>query len=738
MLKIKKEGECIRSVSNFSKQNNFDKFDKPSFDTKKFRENIKITSPKLHELLDNINKLDEEDMKIHKKHFKHFIYTDIKKSSSGAKMLAAGLNSNGFTNIYDNKLKLVDEIVEKGNGKNFALLSSVQIYGKPFPVKLKKKILEIYNKRPDNIQGDNLRFIILDQGFKEGIDLFDVKYVHLFEPLITSSDEKQAIGRATRFCGQKGLEFINNKGWILNIFKYDILFNKEDIDKYDANTGEEFFLNNSGLNIKNLLFANELENISRYGAIDYELNNKIHNNHESNTKNIFMKYKGFNNDKEVISIKPKASSLNIIKDKNNIDKYANKHYSIGGGIKGKKKKGLNIYLERAPQKIKNFENMRNYIKEKFQKYKWDDIKYENKCIEKEPEDLINKDKRLIDFTPTQQFITKYFDNTSAYKGLLLWHSVGTGKTCSAISIASSGFEPHGYTILWVTRHTLKSDVWKNIFNNVCSAVLRKKIEKGEKVPDGIPRGPLKYLSNSWIMPISYKQFSNMLLEKNDIYKIMKKRNGSIDPLKKTIVIIDEVHKLYSNDLPSAERPNMNILKEKIYNSYKISGDDSVRLLLMTATPYTTNPIDLIKLINLMKDKEHLPENFEDFSEKYLDNNGKFTEKGAENYLNSISGYISYLNREKDIRQFANPIFKNIYVNPSKSIINDNMDEYNNKLIELNILLKEPEIKKDKENIKNIKNNIKDIKNLIKENKKVIKDNSKNDLSQEVAYKKCYK
>ena len=52
----------------------------------------------------------------------------------------------------------------------------------------------MYNERPSNINGDNMRFIVLDSGFKEGIDLFDVKYVHIFEPQRTNADYQQAIG----------------------------------------------------------------------------------------------------------------------------------------------------------------------------------------------------------------------------------------------------------------------------------------------------------------------------------------------------------------------------------------------------------------------------------------------------------------------------------------------------------------------------------------------------------------
>jgi hypothetical protein len=46
------------------------------------------------------------------------------------------------------------------------------------------------------------------------------------------------------------------------------------------------------------------------------------------------------------------------------------------------------------------------------------------------------------------------------KGILLYHSVGTGKTCTAIAAATRNFEPADYTILWVTRTTLKNNIGK--------------------------------------------------------------------------------------------------------------------------------------------------------------------------------------------------------------------------------------------------------------------------------------
>lgn len=159
-MKIKKEALCIRKRANFSIQNKNHKIDKPNFNLKDFQKNLEIISPKVIKLLETIKNLDEADMKNHKKHFKHVIYTDIKDSAAGSKMIAASLLTKGYTNVYDSKLKLNEDKLSNNNYKNFALLCSVQIYNKPFPVKLKKSILTKYNERPDNINGKDIRFII--------------------------------------------------------------------------------------------------------------------------------------------------------------------------------------------------------------------------------------------------------------------------------------------------------------------------------------------------------------------------------------------------------------------------------------------------------------------------------------------------------------------------------------------------------------------------------------------------
>jgi hypothetical protein len=55
------------------------------------------------------------------------------------------------------------------------MLCSKSVYDDSISVSTKKAILARFNERPDNVYGDNIRIILMDGGYKEGIDLFDIK-----------------------------------------------------------------------------------------------------------------------------------------------------------------------------------------------------------------------------------------------------------------------------------------------------------------------------------------------------------------------------------------------------------------------------------------------------------------------------------------------------------------------------------------------------------------------------------
>jgi len=706
---------CVRNTSNWATIEKHHKFDKPEFNAAQTAKDIAKMSPKLKKILQNIRKLDREDEVRYGRKFKHFIFSDI-KGPQGAKAVAAGLLSEGYNlsyNVHSTgkkthiKVKSNEELL-KTKGANFFLLSSISIYGEPLLVSVKKDVLKKFNSRPDNVYGDLARIIVMDSGFKEGIDLFDIKYIHIFEPQTTIADQKQVIGRGTRTCGQKGLQFQPQMGWPLYVFKYDLSIAPEyTVDFHGAESAFQYYLQSKNIDIRLLNLMSNLENLAIKGSVDYKLNKPIHEfSSDGGMRGGSKETEGFARTPERISgatsVGVRGLSREDLSSKDNGDVYwggDSKEESDGEDEEEEPPKHMRTAEENLMRKLSEESRpgnkhrvMQKYIKKYFSKHTWPPVKMENLCgyegpkllsiplaaksaaeIEQkrqksEPEKRRVKSvggatPNLITLSPTQDFISSYFTAENPIKGMVLWQSVGTGKTCTAIATATRQFEPLGYTILWVTRTTLKNDIWKNMFEMVCHKDIRDKVEAGVHVPDDMP-GRMRLLSKSWgIRPISYKQFSNLVSKNNQYYDQLVKRNGEEDPLRKTLLIIDEAHKLYGGgDLSSIERPDMTAFQKALMNSYAVSGKDSVRVLFMTATPITESPLELVKLVNLCKPQEdQIPTEFGEFADTFLDDTGDFTAIGEELFLDKIAGHISYLNREGDVRQFSRPILREVAV-----------------------------------------------------------------------------
>lgn len=729
--------KCIRHVENWSVVKDYHKIDNANFDPEKVREELPVISPKMKKLLENINALDAFDMKTYGTKFKHMIFSDL-KSIGGAKAIGSALISNNYKLIYDKSLNIIKDR-EKSDNK-FAIMCSTKIYDKDIGVRFRRKVFDMFNKRPDNVYGENIRFMVLDYGFKEGVDLFDIKYIHIMESPITRADKQQIIGRGTRLCGQKMLNFDTTVGWRLNVYIY-----KSIIDK--GTSMFDLFLKHSNVDLTKDVFINELEKACIQSSVDFSLNKNIHiykkppdsefvklsnEVNEINSKippqknkDIVIVYgqrldkngeidcrKGCRENVELIptallllawytrkrNIYPNdyiyeqrprpILCMNLIDTKDfcnhlqniwkNTEKYIIENESMirervrnlddSNTIIKKQIKEINLFINSiakteveknlTPTRIMNYANQYYFIKNNYPNLKWPTITMQNECIDTPDKGADAK----MTFTPSQKFLQTYFTPESAYNGILVWHSTGTGKTCTGISMASNTFEKAGYTILWVTRNALRGDMWKNMFKQICSVSIRDKNEPFN-VEEAL-KHPMRFMSKNWIEPITYRQFSNLLAGKNSLYEELVKRNGAEDPLKRTLIIIDEAHKLLSSDLIPQEKPDFDIIHTKIQESYDKSKKDSVKVILMSATPYTDDPIHLIQLLNLLRpSRSQFPATFDEFSKKFLNKDGTFKDKL--DFMSSIAGYISYLNRSSDVRQFAQPVVTDILVPISK-------------------------------------------------------------------------
>jgi hypothetical protein len=268
--------DCAREVMNYTSIKVTDRFDKPRFDKTAFLANLSISSPKLVALLNNIEMLDKKDYSAERKLYKHYIFSDLKKGY-GAKIIASAFAATGYDIVMKkqgSKIVLDQNLLNQKNESKFAVLSSTALWDTPVDTKTTKMVLAAFNERPGNVFGDKIRFIILDSGFKEGIDLFDIKYAHIFEDQRTQADFTQSVGRGTRFCGQKGLKFGKGKGWDLNVYNYKLY---KPVKKFKFFENKEVIMNilqkdNTGINT-----INDISQIIQDTAVDYYLNKNINN-----------------------------------------------------------------------------------------------------------------------------------------------------------------------------------------------------------------------------------------------------------------------------------------------------------------------------------------------------------------------------------------------------------------------------------------------------------------------------
>lgn len=215
---------------------------------------------------------------------------------------------------------------------------------------------------------------------------------------------------------------------------------------------------------------------------------------------------------------------------------------------------LYMNFSRDPKEIQD------QVGKKYKNLEWPAFSNENFCTGTKKFELNN----------TQKFIGEYFTPGNP-NGMYLFHSVGTGKTLTAINVIKK-FQEKGYNAIWVTRTTLRKDLDKSL--------------KMLPVPKAFP-------------VFSYKQFSNIYKGKNENYKALILKSENSDPLYKTVLIIDEAHKLFTKDLKPQEMHNIKAIQKLIYDSYSISKESRVRVVLMSATPVSKDSSEIINSMNLL-------------------------------------------------------------------------------------------------------------------------------------------
>ena len=193
------------------------------------------------------------------------------------------------------------------------------------------------------------------------------------------------------------------------------------------------------------------------------------------------------------------------------------------------------------------------------------IKYH---LEVTNDELEKKNIKKKEFTPFlyQNFLRDYLQRESPYRGILLYHGLGSGKTCTAIHIAEN----------------LKTDM--DIVVMLPASLKTNFIEDGLKFC-----GDKKYKNSNQYIKDKYKfvsyNASNVTKQINDIGSFNNK-----------VIIIDEVHNLLSimvNGLIGGGRNGQFIYKSLIEA-------ENCKIITLTGTPVVNTAFELAVLFNVLR------------------------------------------------------------------------------------------------------------------------------------------
>jgi superfamily II DNA or RNA helicase len=227
----------------------------------------------------------------------------------------------------------------------------------------------------------------------------------------------------------------------------------------------------------------------------------------------------------------------------------------------------------------------------------------------------------------QQFVAEYLSPNTDYRGLLLFHQIGSGKTCSAVNIAQQWVGKK--RILVVVPASLITNFKKEL-KSQCAGDMYLTHKEREQLHK------LKHDSKEYkqIMERAdhriHKYYNIMSYHK--FVALVEKRQLN---LKNTLLIIDEVQNMISED-------------GKFYNTlYKTikNAPNDLRLVLLTATPMFDDILELPLMLNLLP----LPKPFDvkGFYKKFVhvtkNKNGNYTYKAKNMKVlkEMIKGFVSF-------------------------------------------------------------------------------------------------
>ena len=228
----------------------------------------------------------------------------------------------------------------------------------------------------------------------------------------------------------------------------------------------------------------------------------------------------------------------------------------------------------------------------------------------------------------QRFLADFVNPKTPYKGILVFHQIGAGKTCAAVNICEK-WKNHKKPIVLAPasltgnfRDELRSQCAGNQYLKKSERKRLKELHPSDKEYKKIIEASNKRIDKYYRI-YSYNKFI-------DLYE-----NDEIS-LKNSILLIDEIQNMVSECGKFYE-----VLYEAIHTA-----PPSLRVVLLSATPMFDKPIEIALTLNLLSLPVEIPigREFEKtFIKKRVNAKGKYiyTAKNLDIFKERIKGFISY-------------------------------------------------------------------------------------------------
>lgn len=233
----------------------------------------------------------------------------------------------------------------------------------------------------------------------------------------------------------------------------------------------------------------------------------------------------------------------------------------------------------------------------------------------------------------QQFLSKFFYDHTIHKepyskGLLIYHGLGSGKTCTSLMISKSIREASkkDMKIILLIQARLEIDPWKKELFSPCGLINEDKNQYKKQ------KDFYKLINDKYNIKIIHYNAFNVLKEKVDEVNFDN-----------SIIIVDETHNFLNTlkNIPEKQRTK----NPSFYLYSKIVLAKNSKVCLLTGTPIYNNPIELSYVFNMLSGNEkYMTINPSKFDEKFI---GEDNIINRNLFLNKIHGMVSYFKGASD-------------------------------------------------------------------------------------------